>query len=517
MRRMVLVVGAVVMALGSMPGHAETLAGCASAEHAGGEWRMYGQDLANARNQPDEKVINASNVANTALDWSFNADDPAQSGVLGGGGFQNTPVVADGCVFLASSTGFVFALNADTGQRVWTSPKLPGGIAGSLQGGVITGSPVVQDGKVYVAVSKYYTGPPAEGNLNGPIVAALDQTDGHVLWMTPVMDPAKAKREYQTTVVSAPVVVNGLILQGIMASESTPGARGGYAILDATTGARILQDWTISDAEYAAGYRGASIWCTPAADPETNYAYACGGNPASKRVESRYSNALLKIDMDPQRATTFGKIVDAYKGQPDNYYPGLERQPACELFGEDIAFVWSFACLQLDLDFGSSPNLYKVDVGGEQVTMLGDLQKSGIYHSVFADNMEHSWTTVVGAPAFPFNAATAAVANGQIYTAATPPSQVFGLTADRGRYSWVTPIGTGPTHFQSVSTANGVVYTMTNTGELIAIDAATGVPMLRRPVTLDVGDHAGDLSSQGVAIARNTIYAASSSFVVAYN
>jgi hypothetical protein len=93
---------------------------------------------------------------------------------------------------------------------------------------------------------------------------------------------------------------------------------------------------------------------------------------------------------------------------------------------------------------------------------------------------------------------------------------MYSLTADHGRYGWMTPIATGPTHFESVSTASGVVYTMTNLGELLAVDAATGVPMVRRSLALDVGTYAGDLSSQGVAIARNTIYAPAASFVVAY-
>lgn len=522
MRRTLVLVTAALFLAGALPGRAATTGEtCADPNARPGEWRMYGHDLSNSRNQPEEDVINASTVGNIAASWTFNAEDVNQAGILGGGSFQNTPVIADGCVYLASSTGVVFALNADTGKRVWTSIKMPGRIAGDLQGGVITGSPVVQDGKVYVGVATYYEGPPeldANGNIvkpNGPFVAALDQATGEVLWFSTVMDPAKAKPEYETTIVSAPVIVNGLIFQGIMASESTPGARGGYAILDAQTGERILQDWTISDAEYKAGFRGSSIWCTGAADPETNHVYACGGNPASKRVEHRYSNALLKIDMDPTRPT-FGAIVDSYKGTPDNYYPGLERQPVCEMFGEEIAFVWSFACLQLDLDFGASPHLYKIDVGGEPVTMLGDVQKSGIYHALFADEMGLAWSTLVGGPCVACNAASPAVANGQVFVAGTPPAQIVALTADRGRYQWASPVISAPNHFQSTSTANGVVYTMTAAGELLALDAATGLPMLRRNLALDVGTFAGDTSSNGVAIARNTVYAASGSYIVAY-
>lgn len=477
---------------------------CAPAAHAGGEWRSYGGGLGNQRNQLAETTLNPSTAANVAKAWSFDVANADQAGVLGGGTLQNTPVVADGCVYLASSSGFVFALNADTGERVWTSAKMPGSAAGSLLGGVITGSPVVAGRTVYVGVSK----------LNEAFVAALSQATGETLWMAPVLDPTKKNNEYRTTIVAAPVVSNGVVFQGIMGDENSAGARGGYAILDASTGALLHQDWTVSDAEYLAGYRGASVWCTAAVDPATAYAYACGGNPASKQMEARYANSLLKIDLNRSRST-FGKIVAAYKGNYDQYYPGLDRQPACDQVPTTL--VWSPTCVQLDLDFGASPSLYEVDVAGQKVKLVGDLQKSGVYHAVFADNMQMAWTAVVGAPGPVWNASSPAVDGKNVYVAALPPGQIWGLSNDRGRARWVTPVPTGSgLFFQSVSTANGVVYAVDNSGVLNILDAATGLPVKHIVMTADVGAPANSQSSNGVAIARNTIYAASSSYVVAY-
>jgi polyvinyl alcohol dehydrogenase (cytochrome) len=426
-------------------------------------------------------------------------------------------------MYLASSTGFVYALNADTGEAVWKSARLPGAAAGSLVGGVITGSPAVANGKVYVAVARRYPTPSTEGP-NGPFVAILDQATGDVLQLAPVLDPAKQKPEYANNVVSSPVVWNGMILQGIMAHEEQLGARGGYSILDAATGSLIHQDWTIPDHEYEAGYRGASIWCTPALDVATGFAYACGGNPASKQLESVYSNALLKIDMRCGASVktlagcraenaTFGTIVDVYKGNEDHYYPGLHRQPACDQV--PTTAVWSPTCVQLDLDFGASPSLFSITVGTKTETLVGDLQKSGVYHAAYADTMAPAWTQIVGTPGVPLNSSSPAVDGSMIYTAAQVPGQLFGLSKDQGRYRWVSPLPDA-THYQSVSVANGVVYTMDGSGNLVGWDAATGVLALVRPVSLDAGAPASDRSSQGVAIARNTIYAVSGSFVVAY-
>jgi len=497
-----------VAALGFVTGGAKAALGtgqCADPNAPGGEWRSYGGDAANTRSQPLEDKINPATAPNLAKAWMFNTADAAAAGFSNGGVVQNTPVVADGCVYLSTSTGAVFALNADTGERVW-STKIQGSPAGTLVGGIITGSPTVANGKVYVGVSQ----------VNEPVVVALNQADGEILWRKPILDPLKFNKDYRTTTVSAPVLVNGMVFQGIMADEAADGPRGGYAFLNAETGDLIHQDWTISDAEYAAGYRGASVWCTAAADEETDHVYACGGNPASKDKEARYSNALLKIDADPARET-FGQIVAAFKGNYDQYYPGLDRQPACDNFADTVpASPWSPTCAQLDLDFGASPSLYTVDVAGQPVKMLGDLQKSGVYYSLFADNMQLGWSAVVGTPGPTWNAASPAVSGGNVYAAAQAPNQVWGITKDRGRYRWVTPLASPGLHFEAVSAANGVVYTVDNQGTLYLLDAATGVPARVISMPQDVGGPIAAQSSHGVAIARNTVYAAASSYVIAY-
>lgn len=470
----------------------------------GAEWPMNGGGFDNARNQWAEEVLNPGTVANIQPAWMFDAE-VAQ---LGGGTFSNTPVVADGCVYLGSSTGFVFALNEKNGKLVWASKKLPGSPAGALVGGVITGSPVVANGKVYVAVSR----------ASDPFIGVLDQDTGKIIGTWPVLPKNQRgdKNKHRNTIIASPVVWNGLLFQGIMADEASDVARGGYSILDAKTGEILVHRWVINNAEYKAGHRGASLWCTAALDTSTGYVYACGGNPASKRIEHRYSNALLKIDLRQRRGgvrnPNFGRIVDSYKGEVDQYYPGLDRQPVCELLGEDLVVVWSQACLQLDLDFGASPHLYKDSLGR---TIVGDLQKSGIYHAAFADQMQRNWTAVVGNPLFTNNAASPAYDKQHVYTAAVQPGQVVALRKDDGRYVWAAPLA-GVTQFQPVSVANGVVYVMDNYGFLNAFDAETGLPLMKRPIGIDGGDNAADLSSQGVSIANGTVFAASGRFVVAY-
>lgn len=502
-----------------LPASAVSIAGCAPAAHAGGDWRGYGGDLGQTRNQPLESTLNPGRVASLAPAWSFDTTQVPSRG----GAIQSTPIIAEGCMFVTTGGGSVFMLNADTGAVLW-SRKLVG--AGqTLAGEIISGSPVLDasEGVLYVGVSR----------PGSSYVAALDvHNAGAMLW-TSIVDRSTP----DSFIVSAPVLFNGMIFQGWAGYESQPTARGGYAILKAaracsadesgmrtcanpvvggTGGTIIVKEFTISDAEYNDGYRGASIWCTAAVDPVESYAYACGGNPASKQLEHRYSNALLKIDLDPSRTATFGKIVDSYKGQTEQYYPGTDRQPACETLGDDVVYVaWSVTCLQLDLDFGSSPNLFRDRFGK---LMVGDLQKSGVYHAIYADQMSAGWSAVVGPPCFPCNSSSGAVNGSSVFVAATPGPVMHSLTQAAGKLNWAMPMAPGGTHFQSVSTANGVVYSVNNAGVLHAYDAATGLPIFVSSVGQDAGSAQAAVSagSSGVAIARNTVYAPSGTKLVAY-
>lgn len=496
-------------------------AGCAD-DAPGGEWRKYGQDLTNQRNQHAENVIDAAWVQNMTVDWKFT---PSSLGMSGG--FSNTPIVADGCVYAATNTGWIAALNADTGELLW-SKKLTGRTQSATVGGVIIGSVAVENGVLF-----------AGSNSTPPKIHAFDQETGAPLWQA-VIETGQNSAQY----TASPVVHNGMLFAGITGDEANAEARGGFVIIDAshdcggdavlpaghpqagtsiltcfnpvsnaTGGTRLAHQHTITNAEYAAGYRGASIWCTAAVDTVTNYVYACGGNPA-KRPEARFSNALLKIDMDRSRPT-FGTIVGSYKGDYDNYYPGLDRQPVCDA-NEDGGVVWSQPCLQLDLDFGASPILFKDSLGN---TMLGDVQKSGVFHTVYADHMSRSWTQIVGTPGVAMNAASPAygVAGGEarVFVGASSPTVMEALSAEQGRYRWATPIGT-PTHFNSTSFANGLVYTTAFDGTLNVFNAANGLPVAKRSITQDAGASASENGSTGVAIARHQLFVAQSQFLIAY-
>jgi outer membrane protein assembly factor BamB len=169
--------------------------------------------------------------------------------------------------------------------------------------------------------------------------------------------------------------------------------------------------------------------------------------------------------------------------------------------------------VQLDLDFGASPSLF-VDAAGNQ--RLGDLEKSGDYHLVDPKGMVGVWRQTVGVPCFGCNAASPAVADGTVFTAAGPPGQLFALDGQSGAIAGAGVL-TGPTTYNAVSVANGLVYVVDSAGFLNVFDADDGVSQVdKRLLSADTGESMTSSSSaSGVAIARGIVFVAASSNVIA--
>ena len=162
-------------------------------------------------------------------------------------------------------------------------------------------------------------------------------------------------------------------------------------------------------------------------------------------------------------------------------------------------------CGQLDLDFGASANLFTTSAGTK---VVGELQKSGVYHVADAGAMTPVWSTIVGPSCFACNADSTAFDGGSIYGVATPVGAMFSLDRSRGSIGWLSPVADG-THYQSVSSADGVVWTVDGTSNLDGFAAANGVPLVRRPLSADAGAPVTNLTSAGVAVAENQLFVAS--------
>jgi len=133
------------------------------------------------------------------------------------------------------------------------------------------------------------------------------------------------------------------------------------------------------------------------------------------------------------------------------------------------------------------------------------------------------WSAIVGPSCFACNADSTAFDGNSIYGVATPGGDMFSLSRANGASNWASPIGDG-THYQSVSTAAGVVWTVDGDSNLDGFEASSGLPLVRRPLSADAGGPVTNLTSSGVAIAERRLfvaaggasYAAAPGWVIAY-
>ena len=453
---------------------AQSKAKCAKAAHPGGDWPSFGADASNSRHQRAEKKLTPDAVTTIGPKWTFSIADAGADG-----NFQSTPVVGEGCLYAGTNTGWVFAVNAETGELVWKvslNANDPYGLG--LSGGVF--SLAVRNGTVYGAVT----------TLGRPYIAALDAATGKVKWRTVV---AKDKTAYTN---SSPAFIDDMLFIGISGPEDGPPKGrhpGGYAILDADSGKLLTRRYTVDVRDDARGEKGASLWGTPAYDAASGHIFDGTGQPANKDKEHSLSNAIVKIDGRRSRGS-FANIVGSYHGDYD------DRE---------------------DVDFGASPTLF-TDKQGRKI--IGVSQKSGKFHAVFADTMEQAWWFRLSDRAILGNTSTAAfdgksvfvagntqteVAVGVNATAFGPkepnPGYLYALNPNNGTVKWRTPIASG-VEYHLISTAGGVVWVVTTHGVLLGLDAATGLPVAARSIGADVGDACVNLSS-GAVVARNKVYA----------
>lgn len=559
---------------------AATLPGCATSESSGGEWRTYGRDLANSRTQFHEKTIAAADVPRLAAAWTFST---VANG--GAGDITGTPVVADGCMYVATTRGWVFAVNADTGKMVWRAQVPYGGAVNSTVGladrqtgvaPVAAASPrraraaalaracrrararvkhvkgrkakrtarrkaaracakakraakkakkkskakakarsaaaVPKAGTIYVAVTRTQKqdGCGPGDPCIGPYVAAYDQATGKLVWATQAIDNQPGADVY-----GSPVISDDVLMMGVSGGSAELGDeadryafQGSMTFIDPDDGGIIKKTWTIHppkqpDDEFA----GAGVWSTPAIDPEDKVAFAGTANPFKPQAEHKYANSVVKYDID-RRSPTFGQIIGHYKGLIDEYVPAFSQLPCFDTPNNNPPYYPQGvgSCGDIDLDFGSSPNLFR---GKDGRKLVGAGQKSGVYHVFDAKTMKPEWTQVVGPPGSLGGIVGSTAMDGTyVFGPITIPGYVWSIDAQNGgTHRWVGPILDGAHWGPPVAAANGVVYSVDFNGFLDAFDARNGTLLTRRPLALGNGN-AQSLSWAGVSIARHTVYAA---------
>ncbi|HZS05187.1 MAG TPA: PQQ-dependent dehydrogenase, methanol/ethanol family [Blastocatellia bacterium] len=245
--------------------------------------------------------INRDNIRNLAPAWAFSTGELR-------GGLNSTPLVMDGVMYLVGPMNRVFAINAATGEKLWSYYyKLPDRPVPYTSGtrGIALGY-----GLVYL------------GTLDNHLVA-IDAKTGREVWDVEVQDT----RQCGCNITSAPLVVKDKVIVGGTGGETAH--RGYLTAFDARTGKFAWRFYTIPGpgepgfetwSKESWKYGGAPTWLTGSYDPELNLVYWGVGNPSSdfygdeREGDNLYTDSIIALDADT------GKLKWHFQEVPHDLY-----------------------------------------------------------------------------------------------------------------------------------------------------------------------------------------------------
>jgi alcohol dehydrogenase (cytochrome c) len=252
-------------------------------------WVTFSGDYSGRRHSPITQITR-ENVHRLVPRWIF------QSGTTTRGrGFEATPLMIDGVLYVTGSNNFAWAIDPRTGRPFWQYRReLPADLTYGAQAPVNRGFAAFGDRLFMVTLDAH--------------LLAFDRTTGAIRWDVVLAD---YKVGYSATL--APLVVNDKVIVGISGGEYP--TRGFLDAYDPQTGARVWRLYTVpapgepgSETWPAApdvlARGGGGTWMTGTYDPELNLLYWGTGNPnpdywgASRLGDNLFTGSLLAIDPD---------------------------------------------------------------------------------------------------------------------------------------------------------------------------------------------------------------------------
>ena len=335
-----------------------------------GEWRAYSADAAGTKYTPLDQIT-ADNAGDLRVVWRQSTIPYAirqGSTVRAPALVQNTPLMADGRLYVSTALGTVAALDATTGEVVWFDP-LPEGVTrrGSATRGVA-----------------YWRGPDGDDAriiaVVGSTLVALNARTGARYPDFGVEGEVDLTQGYDTRPVtgfgwrSAPLVVNDVVIVGSAITDVTNGemlARkemppGDVRGFDVRTGEQLWIFHTVPQE----GEVGNETWLTRLDEQQASWEYT--GN----------TNMWAWPSADEE----LGYVYLPLSTPTNDYYGG--HRPGDNLFAESIVAVdietgqrmWHFQAVHhgvWDYDFPAAPNLIDITVDGRRIKAIAQVSKQG--------------------------------------------------------------------------------------------------------------------------------------------
>src|SRR5271154_2210396 len=219
------------------------------------QWNGWGRGLDNTRYQP-EPAIRDSDVAKLALKWSYGYPNGTEFG---------QPTVVDDRLFVTSSTGRIYSLDAKTGCTYWTYGAAAGSstavIIGELARPRVAALP--RRLKRTLAHLDVIKAPSAAffGDDTGAVYA-LDAQKGTLLWKTQVDTHPLARIQGAPTLYNDRLYVATASTEDKMAANPGYGCctfRGSVAALDIAGGRLVWKSYTVLEPPVPTRKNGAGV------------------------------------------------------------------------------------------------------------------------------------------------------------------------------------------------------------------------------------------------------------------
>jgi alcohol dehydrogenase (cytochrome c) len=440
--------------------------------------------------------ITKDNVRKLTPAWVFQAGSTGMHSGASTYSFEATPLVVDGVMYVSGPDGKVWAIDPKTGDELWrykhASPFDTSLCCGNVNRGVAVGH-----GKVYM-----YT-------LNAHLIA-LDATTGEKVWDTTNGDVRAGESGS-----AAPLIVKDMVVVGSAGGEF--GVRGHLDAFDAQTGERRWRCYTVPkpgepgsetwpDDGEAWQRGGANCWITPTYDPELELLYQGTGNPAPdfdggvRPGDNLYTDSTVAIDVNTGEirwhyqftphdlwdydSTMENVLFDAPDGRKllahadkNGYFFVLDRSNG-ELV-RVFPFVDRITWGEISADGKVTPKIYPDEegvpvhfwpgpAGGKEWTHMSYNPETGL---IYIPVQEVGATATRRRREFkesiPYWGAGVAVDLDDHYGFVSAVDPLTGEEKWRWNHEY-------PMCASNVTTAGGLVFQGTPSGEFVALDASTG-------------------------------------------
>ena len=297
------------------------------------DWPAFLNGPAHTSANLSQTAITPANAGSLTQQWHF-VGDPATMPGQPGPGYQDSPTVADGAVFIGSRTGWFYKLDERTGTvlaKVFLGfqPRHTCPAIGIVSTSTVATDPADGQDTVYVGAPDGY-------------LYALRATDLSLKWRSVIAIPSTTVSDYFQW--SSPTVAGGKVYIGVSSHCDNPLVSGGLHAYDQATGTLVARYHTVPQ-----GVRGGSIWSSAAASGQ--FVYVSTGNAASNATNLYDTLSIVEL-----RAGTLAKVAR------------FQVPPSQRLF---------------DADFGASPTLFG--------SLVGACNKNGIFYALQVPSMTLAW------------------------------------------------------------------------------------------------------------------------------